>query len=155
MNSPFVNGYTRHLWPLPPEVIKLIEQKNWTALDGYFQTQLKPERALRQLLDSYGSFGNVEFILSLRTAPDDEDGIWHDDGSRKLAFSLGLNLSPEQIEGGELLLKKKDEPESHATRFAPLALGELVVFLTGEYGYEHRVLAVTKGERLVCAGWLS
>lgn len=94
----------------------------------------------------------TEFITPLRTPPD-EDGIWHDDGSREMAFSIGLNLQPKNIEGGKFLFREKGTEEY--LEFPPLAWGQLLIFATGTDGFEHRVLKVTKGQRLVIAGWLN
>ena len=87
----------------------------------------------------------------------DEEGIWHDDGSRKMGFSLSLNLAPQRIEGGELLIRHRllhpVQNDEGSLAIGPLSFGELVLFKTGLEGVEHRTRAVNKGNRLVLAGW--
>lgn len=138
---------------LPEKWREWREQENFGELDQDIAEQLKPHGLLGRLFQTIGDYQTTEHILSLRRAPDDEDGIWHDDGSRNFAFSLGLNLRPDQIQGGELSLRKKGSLQSQ--KFSPLAWGEMVVFLTGVWGYEHQVSKVELGERLIAAGWLS
>lgn len=133
-------------WP------ELIKNRDYAQLDQEVFQLTGPHGLLRNKLLEFAEFDHIEHILSLRSSPDDEDGIWHDDGSRPLAFSLGLNLSPQNIEGGELLFRDKQEPSLEKS-IPPLAFGVGVVFLTGLWGKEHKVCAVTGSERLVCAGW--
>ncbi len=151
-------GYTNTLLKLPAELYELVQMKNYQEIDQFFTDELKPNGFLSETLKNYGSFQTTEHILTLRNGDDslepDEDGIWHDDGSRLFAFSLGLNPKIETIEGGDLLFRRKGSSEI-LYRHPPLAFGELLVFLTGIWGYEHKVEAVTKGQRLHCAGWLS
>jgi hypothetical protein len=151
-------GYTKVQLNLPLELHELIVTKNYQLIDQFFTDCLKPMGFLSEILKNYGSFQSTEHILTLRSAEDplepDEDGIWHDDGSRFFAFSLGLNLKNEMIAGGDLLFRLKGQNEI-LFRHPPLAYGELLVFLTGIWGFEHKVEAVTKGQRLHCAGWLS
>lgn len=146
-------GHKKYHLELPDFIKSWTLEKNYDQLDQYFNVSLASGE-LAKIVKTYGEFTQREFILSLRSGPDDEDGIWHDDGSRVLAFSLGLNTMPHKIEGGELLLQKKGQPTSRQT-FSPLGFGELVLFLTGVWGWEHKVNAVKSGERLVCAGWLT
>lgn len=137
-----------------PEAIRIcVEEKNFTQLDQLISLELNPSGALYQKLSSLMAIQNIEFILTLRQSPDDEDGIWHDDGSRQLAFSLGLNPDVQHITGGELELRQYSKHT--ALRFSPLAWGEVLVFLTGNHGWEHRVLAVQHGLRLHAAGWIN
>lgn len=138
-------SYPEH-WP------QLILNQNYTQLDLELQQFTAIGGALREILLEFAHFDHVEHILSLRQGPDDEEGIWHDDGSRPLAFSLGLSLGPQDIRGGELLLRDKKD-HSQETQIPALPLGRGIVFLTGVWGKEHRVCAVTQGQRLVCAGW--
>lgn len=148
-----VQGFRQFHLDLPSKWREWRIEENYYELDLAIAQELKPEGLLGQLFSSIGSYQSTEHILSLREAPDDEDGIWHDDGSRNFAFSLGLNLEPEIIQGGHLSLRKKGQLEGQ--RFSPLAWGEMIVFLTGVWGYEHQVSKVEKGKRLIAAGWLS
>ena len=105
------------------------------------------------MLAEYKEFNHIEHILSYRRGDDpfEEDGIWHDDGSRVLAFSLSLNVFGA-IEGGSLGFRKRGQAEIELGPFEP---GKLLIFNTGQDGYEHRTARVITGERLVCAGWCS
>lgn len=147
------SGYLLVDFPISGEVSELIKEKKWRELDQHFLNLSIPNGELRTFLKNFLDFETLEHIIAIRNAPDDEDGIWHDDGSRFLGFSLSLNLRPETISGGELRFKKKTEKESLI--FAPLPYGQMVLFLSGIYGYEHMVSAVTGGERIVIAGWCS
>lgn len=146
------NGLAYFDFACPEHWPGLIEKRDYTQLDQEVFQLTGPEGLLRNKLLEYAEFQHIEHILSLRSSPGDEDGIWHDDGSRPLAFSLGLNLSPEKIKGGELLFRDKKEA-SQIKIIPPLPYGRGVVFLTGLWGKEHKVCAVTGFERLVCAGW--
>lgn len=138
-------------FPLAPKVLEMLQNENWKALDDYFLEISTPGGLLRTFLEDFLDFQTLEHIIAIRSAPDDEDGIWHDDGSRFLGFSLSLNLNPQAIVGGELLFKKKDNP--HTEIIKPLPYGQMILFLSGIYGYEHMVSAVTKNKRVVIAGW--
>lgn len=146
-------GFVKTEFPLENCVADFIKDKNWKALDDYFLQISKPGNSLHTFLSSFLDFDFTEHIIAIRSAPGDEDGIWHDDGSRFLGYSLSLNLDPQSIEGGQLRFKPKDS--SHAEVFIPLPYGQIVLFLSGIYGFEHMVTAVTKGQRIVIAGWCS
>lgn len=93
----------------------------------------------------------IEFIISLRDANNEweEDGIWHDDGSRIMAFSLSLTLN--KPEGGVLEIRKKGAEIS--LKIPTPDYGSLIIFQTGKTGFEHKINQVTKGQRLIIAGW--
>ena len=151
------NGFIVIDFPLSPLVLNLINNENWHELDKYFLEISKDDGALKHFLSDYLDFQTLEHIIAIRSdflddCPD-EDGIWHDDGSRFLGFSLSLNLDPSSIEGGELRFRTKNS--SNQKVFAPLPYGNIVLFLSGLFGYEHMVSAVTKGRRIVIAGWCS
>jgi Rps23 Pro-64 3,4-dihydroxylase Tpa1-like proline 4-hydroxylase len=94
-------------------------------------------------------------MLAIRDSQNEweEDGIWHDDGSRQFAISLSLNEFPETIEGGKLGFRKKGEEK--ITLIPTPKFGEMIVFLSGIHGYEHRTHQVTKGRRIILVGWFS
>lgn len=140
-------------FPLEECVLKFLKEKNWKALDQYFLEISKPGGLLNTFLAGFLDFKEIEHIIVIRRAPGDEDGIWHDDGSRICGFSLSLNLAAESITGGELHFKKKESAESKI--FPAQPYGKMVIFLSGICGYEHMVSAVSKGERIVIAGWCS
>ena len=151
------NGFIVLDFPLPDLVLNLIHNENWRELDQYFLDISKEDGVLKHFLSEHLDFKILEHIIAIRTdfldnIPD-EDGIWHDDGSRFLGFSLSLNLDPLSIAGGELRFRTKNSPTLNV--FAPLPYGKVVLFLSGIFGYEHMVSAVTKGRRIVIAGWCS
>jgi hypothetical protein len=145
------NGHALFELPLPPGAHELALKADWAALDRLMgeavQTMLRPR------LLSFKNFTHIEHMLALRDAsdPEEEDGIWHDDGSRVLAFSWSLNVFGE-IQGGTLGLRPKGES---ALELGPYPAGTVLVFQTGMDGFEHRTARVTQGKRLVCAGWCS
>ncbi|MDD4974408.1 MAG: 2OG-Fe(II) oxygenase [Bacteriovorax sp.] len=146
-------GFVLTDFPLEPIVLEFIQNKNWYGLDQYFLEISRTDGLLRNFLADYLDFETLEHIISIRSAPEDEDGIWHDDGSRFLGFSLSLNWKPENIIGGELRFKLKESNQEDV--FKPRPYGKIIIFLSGLYGYEHMVSAVTSGERIVIAGWCS
>lgn len=144
---------------LPPKFQEYLIQKDFVKLDQLYQQSLAHNGFLSQYLKKFCDFNTLEGIINIRSAPLDEEGIWHDDGSRILAFSLSLNLLPELISGGELLLRErfiyKDNEDTGATVFRPRPYGRILLFKTGSHDFEHRVTRVTKGTRVVLAGWCS
>tara|TARA_R110000868_G_scaffold204946_1_gene453125 strand:+ start:17148 stop:17603 length:456 start_codon:yes stop_codon:yes gene_type:complete len=135
---------------LGPE-LALVRDRDWQSLDQAAKKWLSPGGKLWSLLTEHAKFSSIEHILALRSGPDDDEGIWHDDGSRLLAFSLSLTLKHESVRGGEISIRPKGETTTHVLTCQPL--GTLIIFNTGQDGFEHRVSAVTHGERLVLAGW--
>ncbi len=147
------NGYIIVEFTIDKPILDLIKNKKWKNLDNYFLEISKTNGLLHNFLSTFVEFQKLEHIIAIRSAPEDEDGIWHDDGSRILGFSLSLNLSSTLIAGGELRFKKKEKREWITIK--PLPIGQMAIFLSGLYGYEHMVSAVTKEERIVIAGWCS
>ena len=137
---------------LGSEIQTIILKKDWNTLDALLNSMCQKEGLLFKTLKKVRCFKTIEHIISLRTAPD-EDGIWHDDGSRQLAFSLSLNLNSE-VEGGELSIRKKGAIDK-TTLIPTLPFGSMIIFLTGHDHFEHKTHGVKKGERLVAAGWCS
>jgi len=149
----WTNGYLIQEFPLPPQIRSLVIAQDWPKLDSFMQTQVAPGGELFKLLSQHAQFTKVEHMLALRdgASPDEEDGIWHDDGSRVLAFSLSLNYFGLP-QGGALEVRPKGQPTNSLGPYPP---GTLVIFRTGVDGFEHRTCKVTAGLRLVCAGWCS
>ena len=147
------NGYLLTQFPLDKCVSEYVLKRQWNELDRHLLEISKPGGSLYSFLQDYLDFNFLEHIIAIRSAPGDDEGIWHDDGSRLLGFSLSLNIEPSSIAGGELRFKAKDSRDME--RFSPLPFGQIVLFLTGVFGYEHQVGAVTQGERIVIAGWCS
>ncbi|MCO4753258.1 MAG: 2OG-Fe(II) oxygenase [Bacteriovoracaceae bacterium] len=149
----FKNGYIQDILTLPDELKSSVSDQDWGQTDAICQTLAAPGGAVYECLRPFANQKRLEFIISVRDSKNDweEDGIWHDDGSRPLAFSLGLNINPDIIEGGELLLRKKNSEQQSV--ILPPKFGEIIIFNTGVSGYEHKVRAVTTGHRVVMAGW--
>ena len=146
-------GYLLLDFPIDEVARDLLIKKDWINLDLYFKNECQKDGGLHSFLADLFEFSSLEHIIAIRTSPDDEDGIWHDDGSRLLGFSLSLNLSPASITGGILRFKAKDS--SQLVEFSPQPFGKIVIFLSGLWGYEHQVSRVSSGERIVIAGWCS
>lgn len=144
---------------LPSVFRQFAETENYPELDKVYRESLKPEGFLWNFLKEHCVFEHLEGIIALRSAPTDEEGIWHDDGSRIMGFSLSLNLEPHLIEGGDLLIRPrfqfKDHEDTGAFRFNARPFGRIILFKTGSEHFEHRVTMVKKGKRLVLAGWCS
>jgi hypothetical protein len=149
----FSNGYHLTYFTLSDEIKNFVIQEKWDELDQAFHSLTAPEGQLHKTLKEYHDFQSIEFIISIRDSANDweEDGIWHDDGSRVFAFSLSLTLG--EVKGGRLGLRQKGS-ESGAQIPTP-SFGGLIMFLTGIYGFEHRIHQVTQGKRIIIAGWCS
>ena len=113
---------------------------------------MKPGNELYKILSTITVTNYIESMISLREAPD-EEGIWHDDGSRELGFSLSLCLEPQNIKRGNFFLRNKESERLHIIKPSPI--GTFTCFLTGKNGYEHRVEEVESGSRLMFVGWCS
>lgn len=140
-------------FPLNEAILTYLKNEDWISLDQYFLNAEKPGGSLFEFLSTYLEFTNIEHIIAIRSAPDDEDGIWHDDGSRILGFSLSLTVKHLETQGGELRFRKKGANAWLALSTRPL--GRMMIFKTGIYGFEHMVSSVTTGRRIVIAGWCS
>lgn len=151
----FLNGFHLSYFPLEEEVRKLVETENWSELDRTFKDLTHKNGRLFKFLQKYHDFSEIEFIISIRDAQNDweEDGIWHDDGSRVFAFSLSLTLEPEKIVGGRLGVRAKGQ-DSFLEIPTP-SFGTIILFLTGLYGFEHKIHQVKQGRRIIIAGWCS
>jgi hypothetical protein len=145
-------GYCKLQYNLPEFVKTYVIEENWELLDTYFQKELMPSGSLYRTLTQLIRIDNIEHMLSLRQAPD-EDGIWHDDGSRELGFSLSLCLDSKSIKNGAFLLKRKDS--ENLISLPPGNFGTLTCFQTGLAGYEHKVEATKAGKRLMLVGWIN
>ena len=151
----FPNGYHLAHYPLSEEIKTLVKNEDWSALDQALRRITQKDGSLFSLLQNYHDFSDIEFIISVRDAsnPWEEDGIWHDDGSRVFAFSLSLTTNAEEIEGGRLGIRLKGQERSF--EIPTPELGTIILFLTGKDGLEHKIHQVKKGKRIVMAGWCS
>lgn len=153
--SLFQNGFHVSYFLLSDEIKSFVEKENWKDLDDAFKVLTAKGGSLYNFLQTYHDFNEIEFIISIRDSQNEweEDGIWHDDGSRVFAFSLSLTLEPEKVKGGRLGVRPKGE-ESFMQIPTP-GFGTIILFLTGLYGFEHKIHQVKEGQRIIIAGWCS
>lgn len=151
----FSNGFHLTYFTLGEEIKSLVQKEDWNNLDAEFKKLTAPEGRLFKFLQGFHDFSAIEFIISIRDANNEweEDGIWHDDGSRVFAFSLSLTENPENIEGGRLQIRNT---QTLNTMSIPTpSFGGIILFLTGLYGFEHKINQVTRDKRIIIAGWCS
>lgn len=148
-------GYSISRVELPNSIKLLVKERNWTELDRAIRTETEPGGAIFRELLKYAEFSEIEFIISIRSSlmGPDEDGIWHDDGSRLLAFSLSLTLDHLAVEGGKLGIRKRGSESAEFQELATPPFGTMLVFATGYHDYEHKIHRVVQGERIIIAGW--
>src|SRR5256885_1969036 len=119
---------------LPVEIRQAIEKRDWVRVDQLIQKETQPGGAIFEELQKYAEFTQIEFIISIRSSlqEPDEDGIWHDDGSRVLAFSLSLTLDADAVEGGRLEMRKRTrEGVSEVLHSIPTPpFGTAIIFAT-------------------------
>ena len=146
-------GYYLHQIELSSSIKTLVLNAQYDQVYDELTKLTFPGEVLFQILRKYKAISQIETMLALRDSanPDEEDGIWHDDGSRQIAFSLSLNLSHASIEGGELGIRRKGA--SNMERIPTRPFGELIIFRTGVDGFEHKTFRVSRGKRLVFVGW--
>lgn len=151
LNALDENGYTLISLETSVELKKAVEQKDYPLIDQIIQVQTMPGGNIFKALAKVCNVESIEFIISLREAQNEweEDGIWHDDGSRIMAFSL--SLTQHKPGGGILEFRKKGELQSQ--KIETPDFGKMIIFKTGIDGYEHKINAVTQGSRLIIAGW--
>ncbi len=143
-------GYLQISYPLSEEIKNLVRDEKWEKLDSIFHKWMN-QGEFRELLQKIHPFTDYELMLAVRD-PSVEEGIWHDDGSRLFAFTLSLTLDHENIEGGTLGFRRKGDKDLLA-KLSTREFGGLTLFLTGHYGYEHKVYAMQSGKRMVLVGW--
>lgn len=148
-------GFVKGTVALNEQIAGAVMRRDFEKIDELFQFETGHRGSLYNYMSKFGDFSEIEFIISLRQAKNEweEDGIWHDDGSRTLAFSLSLQMDIENIRGGNLHIRKKGSQNESIIK--PFSYGEIVVFLTGTSGFEHKIHKVECGERLIIAGWCS
>lgn len=151
----FQQGFHLSYFPLSEEIKSFVQNEQWENLDNSFKELTKKDGRLFQFLNQYHDFESIEFIISIRDAINDweEDGIWHDDGSRVFAFSLSLSLEAEGISGGRLGIRLKGDGPFQ--QIPTPQFGGIILFLTGIYGFEHKIHQVLSGRRIIIAGWCS
>lgn len=151
----FQNGFHLSYFPLGDEIREFVEAQMWQELDDAFKELTQKDGRLFNFLQTFHDFSSIEFIISIRDAKNDweEDGIWHDDGSRVFAFSLSLTLDSDSILGGRLGVRQKGE--ERMLEIPTPQFGGIILFLTGIYGFEHCIHQVKQGRRIIIAGWCS
>lgn len=152
---PFKEGYSLQPFPIPPQTQEWIDKEDWASIYSAFEPLTAAGGAIFELLKSFCDFSSIELMLSIRDSQNDweEDGIWHDDGSRVFAFSLSLTPDASTVKGGEVELRKVG---SETSQMIPTpSFGTAICFLTGVWGYEHRTRRVTAGKRIILVGWLA
>lgn len=151
----FQNGFHLTYFSLGDEIRDFVEKEDWDKLDAAMKELTKKDGRLFKFLNAYHDFSDIEFIISLRDSTNEweEDGIWHDDGSRFFAFSLSLTTNSSEVKGGRLGIRQKGQ-ERYMEIPTP-EFGGIILFLTGIYGYEHRIHQVLEGKRIIIAGWCS
>jgi len=149
------SGYFIVLLALPNALSELVLARNWEELDQRVARETKAGGVIFEELKRYTDFSEIEFIISIRSSHEypDEDGIWHDDGSRILAFSLSLTLNPADVDGGKLEIRKRGESSTSGESISTPPYGSMIVFATGYQGFEHKINLVRSGERIIIAGW--
>ncbi len=155
MNRLLPQGFVIEAFPLPPSIVDLVVSEDWKAVDDAFKSLCTPGGELFDLLSSYGKFSTIETMISIRDAKNEyeEDGIWHDDGSRLFAFSLSLTPDAQSLEGGNLEIRRTNQADS--ILIPTPQFGNAIVFLTGVHGFEHRTRRVIRGRRIILVGWCS
>jgi hypothetical protein len=156
-------GYFLAPLELPADVRTSVIERNWEELDAQIRVETLPGGGIFKKLAEYADFSEIEFIVSIRSSHEypDEDGIWHDDGSRVLAFSLSLTLEPDTIKGGVLEIRRRavqsgsrdHGKEEKSSELITPPYGTMIVFATGHFGFEHKINRVVSGERIIIAGW--
>lgn len=151
----FQHGFHLSYFPLGEEIREFVEKEEWNKLDAAFKDLTAKNGRLFNYLQQYHDFNQIEFIISVRDSLNEweEDGIWHDDGSRVFAFSLSLTMDADKISGGRLAVREKGS-EKYLEIPTP-SFGNIILFLTGIYGYEHKIHQVIFGKRIIIAGWCS
>jgi hypothetical protein len=151
----FSQGYFLAQVVLPGSIYENVKRRDWKTVDELIHREVQKDGVLFKELTKYSTFSEIEFIISIRSSlvEPDEDGIWHDDGSRVLAFSLSLTLDHRSIEGGKLGLRKRVRDSDQFVEIETPPFGTMIVFATGYSGFEHKIHRVTQGERIIIAGW--
>ncbi|HXH29239.1 MAG TPA: 2OG-Fe(II) oxygenase [Bacteriovoracaceae bacterium] len=149
----FQTGFHLSYFPLDESFRHWVKSENWELIDKEMKVLTSSSGRLFEYLRTYHDFSSIEFIISLRDSANDweDDGIWHDDGSRVFAFSLSLTEDTGNLKGGRLGIKPKGQ--SGCFDVPTPGFGGIILFLTGLYGFEHRIQKVTKGRRVIIAGW--
>lgn len=150
---------------IPQDWKSLISCQQYQELYFMVETDLTCEGPLFNQVKSYlhdflmAQPWSFEWMLAVRQGPEDEEleGIWHDDSSRSVAISLSLNSNPEDIQGGQLLMRRFEKlgNKEEILSIGPRPMGAGHIFATGQQGWEHKTCRVTSGNRLILVIWIS
>ncbi len=148
-------GIIKLKWNQSDTIIKALIKEDYKTIDSYFENQFNKNGSFHSWISNFIKVDQIEHLISIRDSlnPYEEDGIWHDDGSRKLAFTLSLCQKPELIEGGVFSFRKMGFKNQY--NYPPQPIGTLLIFKTGVDRYEHKIHQVTKNKRIIIAGWIS
>lgn len=149
----FSRGYHVSFFPLGEEIKALVRDEKWEELDQKCNELTSKEGPLFKYIQTFCEINHIETMISVRDSKNEweEDGIWHDDGSRVFAFSLSLTL--DEIGGGRLGLRQTGSEEF--SLIPTPSFGGIIMFLTGIWGFEHKIHQVTEGKRVILVGWCS
>lgn len=154
MTTMFPSAFYQISLNLPEDIRLAVIAEDWITLDRLLERETKAGGTIYHAISAFIAIEQVEHIIAIRRGGDDEDGIWHDDGSRQLAFTLSLVEDLDQLQGGILQLRPKNKPATLELIPTP-AYGTLTIIKTGHHGFEHCLLKVQKGLRIICAGWIN
>ena len=127
--------------------LQLISGETYEKYSEYIINEVKNNNNII----NYAFPSDVFQILFTRTGvgmfygPHVDIGILRDGQRRDLSFTIFLN-DKNEYKGGELILYIPPE-----TRSIKLNAGDIIIYPTK---YLHEVKEVTKGERIVCVGWI-
>ena len=107
-------GHFKDQLNLSDHIKQLVYEQKWEELDALLMQATAADGVIYQYMSQFVKFTKMEFIIAVRDAKNEweEDGIWHDDGSRVMAFTLSLTIDAEKIEGGVLELRQRGSTES-------------------------------------------
>lgn len=149
----FAQGYHVSYFPLGDEIRSLVEKEDFQTLDQKFDELTSKDGALFKFIQNFCEINHIETMISVRDSKNEweEDGIWHDDGSRVFAFSLSLTL--DEVQGGRLGIRHTGSDDFGL--IPTPSFGGMIMFLTGIWGFEHKIHQVTQGKRVILVGWCS
>ena len=88
-----IDGHLLLQLDLSREILDSARERDFNRLDSLMNEFI--QKRLSPMLSEYKEFNHIEHIISYRRGDDpyEEDGIWHDDGTRVLAFFFSLGFA--------------------------------------------------------------
>lgn len=131
-------GFSITKLTLPEELLTAVRACDYNTVDRIL-AELVTTGVIFKTMSQFCPVVMIEFIISLRESKNEweEDGVWHDDGSRMLAFSMSLTL--EKPRGGILEIRKKENSHLPTVKIPTPDYGEIIIFKTGVDGFEHKI----------------